>query len=136
MFVCLGVCISVSVSLQICTLVCMCVCVSSKLCVCVNRGGGEEPPEGHPHRHRGVSDRLLPGVLRGVGRPHPHDALLPAGRKEPPAHGLRVRGLGPRKVLGGRRVPVCLVHQVRDRLYFPSKYQKFKFNSNDDVFSI
>jgi hypothetical protein len=31
---------------------------------------------------------------------------------------------------------VCLVHQVRDRLYFPSKYQKFKFNSNDDVFSV
>jgi len=59
------------------------------VCVCVcDRRGGEEPPEGHSHRHRGVTDRVFPGVLRRVRRAHADDALLPAGREEPPAHGL------------------------------------------------
>lgn len=50
----------------------------SKCVFVFNRGGGEEPTEGHSHRHCVVADSVFPGVFWGVGSAHPYDALLPA----------------------------------------------------------
>ena len=77
------------------------------------RWGSEEPPEVHPHRHRGVAAHLLPGVLCRVGSSHPHDALLPAGWEEPTACRLWVHRLGSCQVRGGRGLPLRPLHQVR-----------------------
>lgn len=52
------------------------------------RRRGEEPPEGHPHRYRILPPDLLRGVLWRLRRPHPHDAVLPAGQQQPLACGL------------------------------------------------
>lgn len=84
--------------------------LSVQMCMC--RRGGEEPTKGHPHRHCGVTDRVFPGVLRRLGGTYADDALLPAGREESSANGLRVRGVEPCQICGRCGFAVRPVHQV------------------------
>lgn len=62
--------------------------VTTKPAFMLSRGGGEESPEGHPHRHRLVAAHLLRRLFWGVRRPHTHDAVLPAGQQQPLAGSL------------------------------------------------
>lgn len=77
-----------------------------------SRWGGEEPPEGHPHRHRVLPPHLLCGLLRRVRCPYCDDAVLYAGQKQPTACGFQVRGLGGGHLRSGGGFPLCPVHQV------------------------
>lgn len=77
-----------------------------------DRWGSEEPPESHSHRHRGVTDRVFPGLLWCVSCAHPDDALLPSGWEEPSAHGFWICGVGPRQICGRCGFTLCPLYQV------------------------
>lgn len=76
------------------------------------RRGSEEPPEGHSHRHRGLSPHLFCGLLRSFGGSHCYDAVLPAGQEQPSSSGLSVCRLGGSHLCSNHWLFMCSVDQV------------------------
>lgn len=78
----------------------------------IDRWGGEKSSEVYSYWHCGLIAHLFPGILCCFCCPHPNDALLPAGWKKPPAHGLWIHRMGSGQICSGCGITMCSVHQV------------------------